>query len=168
MSSQENSLKFNNRPNQCVWISRSVAVLAIPLFQQNNKLWVPLGKRSESCPTEPGKFGLPAGYLDWDETASEAMIREVWEEIGLDLTKLGKPYEGNLEQPYYVFSDPRGDAAQNVTLRFAFLFNVDELPKLTAAVSEVSEADWFLVLEATNMDLAFNHVEILKDFVGEA
>jgi len=169
-------MQFNNRPNQhfvitndnssqSIWVSRSVAVLAIPFFTYNYKIWVPLGKRSASCPTEVGKYGLPAGYLDWDESASEAVIREVWEELGLNLQKfgeLGEPSYGSIEQPYYVFSDPKGDASQNVTLRFKVMFHIDTLPELKPSI-EVEEAKWFLVEEAINMDLAFNHAEILKE-----
>lgn len=154
-------MKFKNRPNQCIWISRSVAVLAITFFHHNGQVFVPLGKRSMTCPTEAGKYGLVAGYLDWDETASEAVIREVWEELGIDLTALGTPQRGSLEQPYYVFSDPNQDAAQNVTLRFFCRFEVRELPELKAS-GEVDDAQWFLVQNALHMNLAFNHAEILK------
>lgn len=167
-------MKFNNRPNQLtwinrddgpnqpVWVSRSVAVLAIPFFYFDHKVWVPLGKRSATCPTEAGKYGLPAGYLDWDESASEAMIRETWEELGLNLQSFDKPRLGSTEQPYFVFSDPKGDASQNVTLRFEFTFEVEELPELKPS-AEVEEANWFLVEDAIAMELAFNHAEILKE-----
>lgn len=162
-------MQFKNRPNQAVqvngkeiWISRSVAVLAIPLFYCEGLICVPLGRRSESMPDYAGQFSLPCGYLDWNETASEAMIREVWEEIGLDLTRFGRPDLGSLEQPYYVASDPKGDARQNVTLRFRFTFKVSRLPDLTET-EECSEVVWLPVREAINLDLAFNHAEILKE-----
>lgn len=167
-------MNFNNRPNQCIsinksddstqliWVSRSVAVLAIPFFVCNSKIWVPLGKRSTTCPTEAGKWGLPAGYLDWDESADEAMIREVWEELGLNLRDYNKICSGSIDQPYYVFSDPNGDASQNVTLRFTAVFEVENLPQLTRS-TEVEEAKWFLTEEAMNMNLAFNHADILKE-----
>jgi hypothetical protein len=61
-----------------------------------------------------------------------------------------------------VFSDPKGDACQNVTLRFKVMFHVDTLPELKPSI-EVEEAKWFLVEDAINMDLAFNHAEILKE-----
>lgn len=168
-------MEFNNRPNQhiwidkdgepsqSIWISRSVAVLVIPFFYCNGRTWVPLGKRSATCPTEVGKYGLPCGYLDWDESATEAAIREVWEELGLNLLSFGDTFIGNLEQPYYVSSDPKGDASQNVTLRFSAAFEVESLPNLNPS-AEVEEARWFLFEDTLNMDLAFNHAEILEDF----
>lgn len=156
-------MKFSNRPNQCVWISRSVAVLGILFFEYDCQIYVPLAKRSPSCPNEVGKFGLPVGYLDWDESASEALAREVWEELGLDLQPLGQPYLGSLEQPYYVFSDPNGDEKQNITLRFNCTFKVDKLPKLTDSI-ESEDAQWFLMEDAIDLDLAFNHAEILREF----
>jgi 8-oxo-dGTP pyrophosphatase MutT (NUDIX family) len=158
-------MKFKNRPNQCVWISRSVAVLAVVFFRHQNRTFVPLGKRSVHCPTGVGKYGLVAGYLDWDESASEAVIREVWEELGIDLRELGKPVAGDLNQPYYVFSDPNEDAAQNVTLRFLCVFEVEQLPQLKPS-PEVESAEWVAVDKAISMDLAFNHAEIIKETSG--
>ena len=155
-------MKFNNRPNQCVWISRAVAVLGIPFFQHKERVYVPLGQRSKLCPDEVGKFGLPGGYLDWDESASEALIREVWEELGLNLLALGEPSAGSLEQPYYVFSDPTRNPKQNVSLRFHFTYLVDELPALTGS-DESENVQWVLVEDAMSMDLAFNHAGILKE-----
>jgi 8-oxo-dGTP pyrophosphatase MutT (NUDIX family) len=31
-----------------------------------------------------GKWCLPCGYLDWDESGSDAARRELWEEVGLE------------------------------------------------------------------------------------
>lgn len=39
---------------------------------------------------EDGKYGVPSGHLDGGESATEGLIREVKEEIGIDLT-LGSP-----------------------------------------------------------------------------
>lgn len=155
-------MEFKNRPNQCVWLSRSIAVLAVIFFQCNGKTYVPLGKRRDNASTCPGRWGLTAGYLDWDETATECLIREVWEELGLNLPALGEPYMGVLRQPYYVFSDPLGDAAQNVTLRYHCTYQVNTLPEIHSS-QEVAEAAWFTVEDAKEMDLAFNHAAILSE-----
>jgi mutator protein MutT len=55
--------------------------------------------------TEPfaGKWNLPAGYVDVDETPAQAVTREVEEETGLQV-------EGTqLENVYFADDDPRGN-----------------------------------------------------------
>ncbi|MEM9164375.1 MAG: NUDIX domain-containing protein, partial [Cyanobacteria bacterium P01_F01_bin.4] len=88
-------MKFKNRPNRCLdiqgeelWISRSVTVLPVILFVQETGIYVPLNKRGKALPDEVGKWALPGGYLDYDETAGEAVMREVWEELGLNIPAL--------------------------------------------------------------------------------
>ncbi|MEM9903950.1 MAG: NUDIX hydrolase [Cyanobacteria bacterium P01_D01_bin.44] len=174
-------MKFNNRPNRCLniqgeelWISRSVTVLPVILFVQETDIYVPLNKRGTALPDEVGKWGLPGGYLDYDETAGEAVIREVWEELGLNILALKEQHrlEGCLEQPTYVFSEPR--RRQNVTLRFSLLFFLkDNLPDLSPQVGpdEVEDARWFALEDALTTELAFKHHEVIQicletDFKG--
>lgn len=118
-------------------------------------------------PTEPGKWGLPGGYLDYDETAGEAIVREIWEELGLNIPQLQSQYsfKGALDQPYYVGSRPL--RLQNVSLRFPMMFFLEsttQLPPLQpqVAVDEVAETRWYELGEAINMQLAFNHNGIMK------
>lgn len=172
-------MKFNNRENRCItfegeelWISRSVTVLPVLIFvvgelRQANA-YVPLGKRGKALPDEVGKWGLPGGYLDFDETAGEAVQREIWEELGLNVPALQEAHRfvGQLDQPCFVFSEPR--RRQNVTLRFPLMFVMAEgttLPELNPQVGEgeVAEARWFGLGEALEMALAFEHQAILAD-----
>jgi 8-oxo-dGTP pyrophosphatase MutT (NUDIX family) len=158
---------FENRPNrpievngEIVWISRSVTVVLTLLFAVERQLYVPLQKRGIEMPAEAGRWGLPGGYLDFDETAGEAVIREVYEELGLYLPILMENHRwvGDLDQPYYVDSRPLS-VTQNVSLRFPMLIAVDVLPPLAPVVGagEVEEARWFSVEEAIAMPLAFGH-----------
>ena len=174
-------MQFKNRDNwfierdgQIHWISRSVTVLPVVLFvlsgsddqKEGDRIFVPLGKRGEDLPDEVGKWGLPGGYLDWDETATEAVIRETYEELGLNLLEIrdrcGK-FQGDFDQPYYVRTIPYGK--QNVTLWFALMFWVDSLPELSRKVSfgEVEAAKWFDLETAISTDLAFGHDKIIRD-----
>ena len=172
-------MKFNNRENRCLtvegqelWISRSVTVLPVLIFVVGElaiaNAYVPLGKRGTALPDEVGKWGLPGGYLDFDETAGGAVQREIWEELGLNIPALQKANEfvGQLEQPYFVFSEPR--RRQNVTLRFPLMFVMADgavLPELNPQVGEdeVAEAQWFGLEEALEMALAFEHQIIMAD-----
>ncbi|MDJ0707352.1 MAG: NUDIX hydrolase [Leptolyngbyaceae cyanobacterium MO_188.B28] len=167
-------MKFDNMPNRCVhidgqeiWISRSVTVLPVLFFIVGSKGYVPLGKRGDGMPDERGKWALPGGYLDYNETTGEAAIRETWEELGLNLLQLQDDYRclGSLDQPYHVFSQPI--RKQNVTLRFPLMFFLEskaELPKLQPQVSkdEVLQAQWFSLEKALTMALAFNHEVVMQ------
>ena len=167
-------MKFNNRLNRCIhhegeeiWISRSVTVLPSLFFVRGKQTYVPLGLRGDGLPDEVGKWALPGGYLDYDETADEAVIRETWEELGLNLIALQEQFrtEGSLVQPYHVMSEPRH--RQNVTLRYTLMFFMDAettLPSLDPNVpaSEVVEARWFDLHEALSMPLAFYHAENMR------
>lgn len=166
-------MKFKSTPNRCIhvegeeiWISRSVTVLPVLFFVSNGIHYVPLGLRGSDLPEGVGQWGLPGGYLDYDETATQAVYREVWEELGLDIPQLVQDFEfeGNLNQPYDVHSQPR--RRQNVTLKYALMFHLGEaaLPQLNPQVSqgEVVEARWFPVTEALAMVLAFNHHKVMQ------
>lgn len=167
-------VKFKSTPNRClhiegeeIWISRSVTVLPVLFFVSNGVRYVPLGQRGEDLPDGVGQWGLPGGYLDYDETATQAVYREVWEELGLEIPQLLKDFrfEGNLDHPYEVHSTPL--RRQNVTLKYALMFHLDDidLPVLAPQVSkgEVVEARWIEVEKALNMPLAFNHHEVIRD-----
>ncbi len=167
-------MKFQSTPNRCIsnngeeiWISRSVTVLPVLLCVVGDEGYVPLGQRGIDLPDEQGKWGLPGGYLDYDETAGGAVMREIWEELGIDIPALLAKYrfEGALEQPYFVYSEPL--RRQNVTLRFPLMFFLEEvsgLPKLQPQVSkgEVVEARWYGLDEALSMSLAFNHQDVMR------
>lgn len=169
---QENTLRFNNKPNYQVtsqdgkrhWISRSIAVVAVPLFiypKEEIEIYVPLGRRSQAMPLYPGCWGIPCGFLDWNESADDAVRREVYEEIGLDLTE----YTKIPSQPNLVVSEPNPDENETVSLRYIIPIIGDYLPALRAS-EEATEVQWANVLELP--DLAFNHAEIVHWAISEA
>ncbi len=51
------------------------------LVEENGKIL--LAKRA--VPPERGKWGLPAGFMEWDETPEETAKRECFEETGLEV-----------------------------------------------------------------------------------
>ena len=162
---------FTNRPNQLIratngkqyWHSRSVAVVAIPLYWINNRVYIPLGKRSKSMDKFPGFWGIPCGFLDWGETAAEAVRREVWEEIRLELT----PDMVN-DQPNLVISDPDPTENETVSMRFVIRALRVKLPRISPG-EEVSEVQWLEVDQGglwKSIPLAFNHQEIIEWALG--
>jgi ADP-ribose pyrophosphatase YjhB (NUDIX family) len=153
-------LTFNNKPNEMVFLSRSVAVMAVILVRVGGVLWVPLGKRSDKV-SNPGEWCLPCGYIDWNESGQEAIVRESYEELGLDLRGLIP------EQPWFVQSQPNKDPRQNITLRFGCVYDVLTLPELSIDNVEVISAEWRTVWDAINSsDLCFNHGSIIEEFIA--
>lgn len=162
-------MDFSNKPNwqatdQDVkdgrWISRSCTVLAIPFFHTSDgDTYVPLGQRSDKMPDYQGYWGLPCGYLDWDEPLLDCVRREVFEELGLELEVTDVS-----PQPDFVMSHPLGDSRQNVTFRFIihkFVAPDEALPLLKPG-PEVSQASWVDVLSLNQRILAFNHSDVIR------
>ena len=169
--------EFKNRENarhtlpdgRIVWESRSCAVSCIVEAFMGGERYVALGRRGPKTPDPEfrGKFGLVCGYVDWDENTFGSALREIWEELGLNVSD---PEKWQFErQPYYVSSDPSPpNHRQNITLRYFFTIACDELPELSAANSEdgeIAELAWIPTSDALNLNLAFRHNEVLKSYL---
>lgn len=176
------SIKLNNRENECVettdgrkiFVSRSVAVIPIVICSVvGDQDYVLLNKRGPACPDHVGKWTLPCGYIDWDESGSEAAIREIWEECGFDATKAISPNWGARDfgllddKPWDVTTAPSEDPRQNILLHYALNFVSDELPPVNAdqdKANEVTDVAWVSVEEAMGMELAFNHQDRIAKY----
>ena len=105
--------KFNNRENErvvlpdgrIIFIARSTAVVGCVLCVNDDKLSVLMVERGPKVDNS-GKWCMPCGYLDWDESLKEAVIRELFEETGLDFDALDKSkvLYAELDNPYRVQS----------------------------------------------------------------
>lgn len=173
-------LIFNNQPNKeyktedgIIWHSRSGAVVCHIVLSINNAKYILLGKRG-SKGDHPGKWNIPCGYLDWNETMHEAFYREVWEETGLNLVQLSK--EGQLiidqtEEPWKTVTDP-SENRQNIALHGFLMYNVSSLPTLTiqnAEPGEMEEVKWFKLEEALELkkeEWAFNHYDRYRQLIN--
>jgi 8-oxo-dGTP pyrophosphatase MutT (NUDIX family) len=170
--------RFKNRENEEVhvdgrtfWISRSVAVVGIIFAVKDGDPYVLVEKRSEMMDAS-NKWAVVSGYLDWDESAYEAVLRETYEETGLYLPDIKSSLIfDNYAEPVYVASVPSKDAKQNVTLGYVFIYDFDmkrdEFPTEVEKfkTKEVSEVRWVKVLDIILGDgefsigdnWAFNH-----------
>ena len=175
---------FNNRENEAVdlpdgrkvWLSRSCAVVVnVWYIGADLRPYVLMGKRGPGCPDEVGKWVLPCGYLDYDETLAQAAIREVFEETGLDISGIKSNDEhfilwDNLTvngQPYLVNSIPRDDTRQNITHYFGFVITGGDMPELSTdncEPGEVEALEWVPVVEVGEKEIGFGHGRRIDEF----
>lgn len=172
--------KFKNKPNQphkledgrILWESRSVAVVACIVAKCEGELYVLANKRGTGTMDNGGKWNLPCGYLDWDETGTEAVIREVYEETGIDLDKYIGEYSlmcNHLKEPWFVNTSTK-ENRQNVALRYGCVIRVNELPEVTdghSELNEVEEIQWIHRDDIDNYEWAFNHDDVTKIYLDK-
>lgn len=184
---------FNNRENECVelkdgrkvWLSRATAVVASIFVEDDNHNWyVAMVKRGEGLPDEVGKWVMPCGYLDWNESIVEGCKREVFEETGLNIDMIINSdvhfYHNDYTsgQASHVTSNPDGDAKQNISHHFLLAVSYDttsvkELPKfnreLIDPAGEVADIQWINFVELENMEennqIGFGHYQRIDQFV---
>jgi 8-oxo-dGTP pyrophosphatase MutT (NUDIX family) len=183
----ETPKKFNNTPNERIqfryttkngtqaldyWISRAVAVVGVVFAIKENNMHVLITKRSDKMRDEAGKFGVPCGYLDWDETGFEGMTREVYEETSLYLPDY-KNYlvYNNNEKPFIIKDNPK-DNRQNISMIYISVYNFNPRPDLfpvnveTYKDKETAMVKWMPLIEFygkyNEMEWAFHHDDTIK------
>lgn len=115
----------------------------IACFVINSNNEILLQKRSMNKRFNPGKWGLCAGHVDSGESLEDATIREIKEEIGLDVTvdelHTFTEREINIKEKnshiayfYYLVTDKKADefVIQEEELSEVKWFNVDYLIEL--------------------------------------
>ncbi len=134
---------------------RHVTVDAIVI--KNKKIL--LVKRSTKV-IEGGKYCLPGGYLERDETATQGVLREVKEETG---------YKGKIKTLLKINTNPnrKGEDRQNVD----FVFIVEVSKKITNTDWEVIDTKWFDIDSIPNKkEFAFDHfdsIHLYKKYLVE-
>jgi 8-oxo-dGTP pyrophosphatase MutT (NUDIX family) len=155
---------FKNRPNELItaidgrkfYNSRSVAVVMVLCCSLNDKLYFAIEKRGTAQGLDKqGLWCLPCGYLDYSESGVEAIKRELWEEVGINLDEFC-PWDSDA-QPWYV------------TLRYGAVLMVNALPTLIpnndAEPNEVADAKWITLEEIPNYEFAFGHDDVIRTYV---
>ncbi|WP_417611316.1 NUDIX domain-containing protein [Owenweeksia hongkongensis] len=98
-----------------------------------------------------GKWALPGGFVETDETIITAAVRELKEETGIKVSEAELRFIGYFDNPN---RDPRGRI-----ISFAFAAEVPTKTKYNAA-DDANKAQWFLL--ANLPDLAFDHQRIIE------
>ena len=118
---------------------------------QNEKTQVLLIKRgSEPC---KDMWALPGGFMNINESAEEAAIRELKEETGIDVKEVTQV--GAYSK---VDRDPR---ERVITIAF---YTVIDNPVKAVGQDDAKQAEWFTLDNIPT--LAFDHSEILSAAIG--
>lgn len=157
--------------NKEYWISRAVAVVGVVVGVKNGNISSFLvSQRGPGCPDFVGDWACTCGYLDWDETAEEGVVRELYEELGIKVSS-------NKANLWKVITDPKRDSRQNVIFRYIIPIDQSELDEMVelskAAISnpesrggeqgEVSDIKLISVTDLPNYNWAFNHDDVILD-----
>lgn len=159
---------FKNKQNRLIkdndrhhWISRSS--VAICLVVCKNKVLIVKRGKSVKC---SGKWCLPCGYLDYNESIEECAIREIYEESGIDVRK----YKNTIKLDS-INSDPSFTKNQDIGFNFIIEINSDNLPPINMDIvdhNETTDANWIDIHEISNYEFTFNHdIRITKHFENE-
>ena len=115
----------------------------VAIFIINNDGKVLLQKRSANKRFAPNKWGLCAGHVDANESLEDAAIREIKEEVGLDVT----PKE---LIPYGKREVTIRDSNSHITYFYYVKCNKKE-DEFIIQEEELSEVRWFNIDEIINM-----------------
>lgn len=175
--------KFNNRPNPKIQTqdgrmlhhARANAVVAeICLYDTQQQTWsILLMQRGLQDQEFAGSWALPSGYLDWDETLYQAMMREVYEETGLWIPAVLQQSQAVLSdpEPWRISDVPTGEK-QNLAFHYAVLFawSNGDYPELSVQSDDPHEtlsAQWVSMHQASHMALAFGHQHNIQQLLQQ-
>lgn len=104
-----------------------------------------------------GQWCLPSGGMEAGESASEACIREVWEETGLNV--MIRRLVGIYTTPHEVIEYTNGNKFQLVALCFEATVSGGEL----GLSDETTEYGYFSYEQIQKLDVLQNHVQRIHD-----
>ena len=126
-------------------------ITAAPAIIVNKKGEILLGKRADNHIFYPSLWGLPGGMIEYKEHISDAVKREVKEEVSVAVVKIKRG------KGIYEHFPNKECSFQMIDIPFFCEIKGKPKPK-----DETSEVKWFKPSEIRKMKLAYTHKEILK------
>lgn len=130
----------------------ALTVDAIVVSERNSEMVVLLIQRK--FPPFEGKWALPGGFVNMDETLLEACGRELLEETGLD----------NIELKQFFTFDAIDRDPRHRTISVVFSAWLQE-PLHVVGGDDAARAEWFPIISLP--DMAFDHYEIINKYLKE-
>jgi 8-oxo-dGTP pyrophosphatase MutT (NUDIX family) len=143
------------------WLSRSCAVCAMVYAYNpiNDTYYILANKRGSGALDYKGYWNMPCGYLDYNETAEQAAVRECYEETGI---KIDKPLK------FVRYSTDPTENRQNVVFFFSVcLGDIRQYQQLSTEHMEENEVEglqWIPFKDVDKYQWAFDHDEIIKRY----
>lgn len=101
-------------------------------------------------------LALPGGYVNINEEIVDAAQRELKEETGIELYRAELDFLGVFSKPN---RDPRGRVISHV-----YYHRSKNMFKDAMSGDDAKEIGWYTIDDAMQLDLAFDHSEILDCF----
>ena len=158
---QEGLLRPFNQPcytkegKQLGWFSRSMAVSVFIFCKDSDGRWnILASERGPGTPDFQGYWNCVCGYVEFDTTIADNCIKEVHEEVGVEISKESLIFIG--------FEDSPSANHQNVTFRYAVIYRdriTDDFSfsKEWNEEGEVGDIKWIPVDEVARYQWAFGH-----------
>lgn len=147
------------------WYSRSVCVSVFVFAHVKGfkDVYILANKRGTAV-SESGKWCVPGGFLDFNETTKDAAKREVFEETGLKLKE-------NADFVFLGLNDnPDDNPSQNVTIRYRVnvgvldQLNLSCLTNKNADKNEVTNVKFINIKDLDDYEWAFNLKELILKY----
>ena len=120
----------------------------------NDEGKVLLEKRALHMNNYPGCWGLPGGWVEWGETGEQAIIREVKEELGVEIEVVR--FVGR----YY---DTPGIIPNKTRFALPHICKIVSGDPTAFQKEEVEEIRWVNPKEISNLKMAYDHLKMLQD-----
>ncbi len=121
------------------------------IVMQNNKILLLKRKKDPFS----GKYVLPGGHVEFGETTRNAIVREIKEETGYDVTVIATL--GAYDDP---LRDPRG---HYVSLVYICAWSAG---KKQIKEDEVESIDWISIDDLGKYEIGFDHLKMIKNYLA--